>query len=109
MAEPLAYSVGMWTARSGKSDSFVKIWEDMANYVAESSKGGIDFTLVQDADQPNLFVSFGRWESIDVFEIWLVSPEFEKYMNEIKPLCDDVKIRTMKGVSSVRGNIARIS
>ena len=31
MAEPLAYSVGMWTTKSGQSDAFVKIWKDMAN------------------------------------------------------------------------------
>ena len=109
MAEPLAYSVGMWTTKSGQSDAFVKIWKNMANHVAENSKGGIDFTLAQDADQPNLFVSFGRWESADVFKIWLESPEFKSYMEEIKPLCDDVKIRAMKGVFSIKGKIARIS
>jgi len=109
MAEPLAFSVGMWTTKSGQSDAFVKIWKDMANYVTESSKGGIDFTLAQDADQSNVFVSFGRWESIDVFKIWSESPEFKSYMNKIKPLCDDVNIRTMKSVFSIKGNIARIS
>jgi quinol monooxygenase YgiN len=109
MAEPLAYSVGMWTTKSGQSDAFVNIWKEMANHVAESSKGGIDFTLVQDADQSNLFVSFGRWESSDVFKIWLESPQFKSYMEKIEPLCDDVKIRTMKGVFSIKGNIARIS
>ena len=74
MAEPLAYSVGMWTAKSGQSDAFVKIWKDMANYVTENSKGGIDFMLAQDVDQSNVFVSFGRWESSDVLKIWLGSP-----------------------------------
>lgn len=108
MAEPLAYSVGMWTTKSSHSDAFVKIWRDMANHVAQNSKGGIDFTLVQDADQSNVFVSFGRWESSDVFKIWLESPEFESYMNKIKPLCDEVKIRTMKGVFSIKGNIELI-
>ena len=109
MAEPLAYSVGMWTTKSGQSDAFVKNWKDMANYVTQNSKGGIDFTLTQDADQSNMFVSFGRLESSDIFKIWLESPEFESYMNKIKPLCDDVKIRTMKGVFSIKGNIALIS
>ena len=109
MAEPLAYSIGMWTTKSGQSDAFEKIWKDMANHVTQNSKGGIDFTLTQDADQSNVFVSFGRWESSDVLKIWLESPEFESYMNEIKPLCDDVKIRTMKGVLSIKGNIALIS
>ena len=79
MAEPLAYSVGMWTTKSGQSDAFVKIWEDMVNHVTQNGKGGIDFTLAQDADQSKMFVSFGRWESSDVFKIWLESPEFESY------------------------------
>jgi quinol monooxygenase YgiN len=109
MAEPLAYSVGMWTTKSDQSDAFVKIWEDMAHYVIKNIKGGIDFTLTQDADQSILFVSFGRWESADVLKIWLESPEFESYMNQIKPLCDDVKIRTTKGVFGIKGNIALTS
>lgn len=109
MAEPLAYSVGMWTTKSGQNDAFVKIWKDMASYVTRNSKGGIDFTLTQDADQSNVFVSFGRWESSEIFKIWLESPEFESYMNEIKSLCDDVKIRTLKGVFNIKGNIALTS
>jgi heme-degrading monooxygenase HmoA len=109
MAEPLAYSVGLWTTKSDQSDVFVKVWEDMANYVTKNSKGGIDFTLTQDEEQSNVFVSFGRWESADAFKIWLESSEFESYMNKMKPLCDDVKIRTMKGVFSIKGNIALTS
>ena len=107
MAEPLAYSIGIWTTKSGQSDAFIKIWKDTTNYVAQNSKGVIDSTLAQDVDQPNVFVSFGRWESSDVFKNWLESPEFESYMNKIKPLCDDVKIRTLKGVYSIKGKIAR--
>ena len=45
MAEPLAYSVGMWTTKSGQSDAFVKMWKDMVNHVTQNIKGGIDFTL----------------------------------------------------------------
>jgi len=51
MAEPLAYSVGMWTTKSDQSNVFVKIWEDMAHNVIKNIKDGIDFTLTQDADQ----------------------------------------------------------
>jgi quinol monooxygenase YgiN len=107
MAEPLVYSIGTWTTKSGQSDAFLKIWKETTNYNAQNNKGGIDFTLVQDVDQPNVFVSFVRWENSDDIKKWVESPEFESYMNKIKPLCDDTKMRTMKGVFSVKGNIAR--
>jgi len=38
MAEPLAYSIGTWTTKSGQSDAFVKIWKDTVNYVAQNNK-----------------------------------------------------------------------
>ena len=109
MAEPIAYSVGMWSTKSGQSDAFEKIWKDMANHVTQNSKGGIDFTLTQDADQSNVFFSFGRWENSDVLNIWSESPEFESFMNKIKPLIDDVKMSTLKGVFSIKGNISLTS
>ena len=107
MAEPFAYSVGIWTTKSGQSDAFLKIWKETTDYNAQNNKGGIDFTLVQDVDQPNVFVSISRWESSDVFKKWIESPEFESYLNKIKPLCDDIKVRTLKGVISIKGNIAQ--
>ena len=106
MAEPLAYSLSMWIIKSGQSDAFVKMWKDIANYITQNSKGVIDFTLMQDADQSNVFFSFGRWENSDVLNIWSESPEFESFMNKIKPLIDDVKMSTLKGVFSIKGNIS---
>ena len=55
MAEPLAYSLSMWIIKSGQSDAFVNMWKDIASYITQNSKGVIDFTLMQDADQSNVF------------------------------------------------------
>jgi len=44
MAEPIAYSVGMWSTKSGQSDAFVKAWKGMVDYVAQNSVGGRNFT-----------------------------------------------------------------
>jgi hypothetical protein len=38
IAEPLAYSVGMWTTKSDQIDAFIKIWEDMAHHVIKTLK-----------------------------------------------------------------------
>jgi len=46
-------------------------------------------------------------QNSDAIKKWDESPEFESYMNKIKTLCDDTKMRTMKGVFSIKGNIAR--
>ena len=109
MAEPLAYSVGMWTTKIDKGNEFVKAWQDMVNYVTQNSMGGIDFYLVQDVDQTNMYLSFGRWENADMFQMWLDSPVFKDYEKQLDALCDDIKIKTMKGVLNLKGNIARTS
>ena len=109
MAEPIAYSVGMWTTKSGQSDAFVKAWKGMVDYVAQNSVGGIDFYLVQDTEQPNMYLSFGRWENADMFKMWMESPVFKDYKAQLDALCYDIKIKTVKGILNIKGNIAKTS
>ncbi len=109
MAEPIAYSIGKWIATSGKSNEFIKAWRGMVDYVVQNSVGGIDFYLVQDIEQPNIYLSFGRWENADMLKMWMESPVFKDYKKQLDALCDDIKIKPMKGVFNIKGNIARTS
>ena len=49
--------------KNGREGDFVKSWEDLA----DRTKSGFPdetATLLRDRDQPNLFISFGPWESL---------------------------------------------
>ena len=56
---------------------------------------------MQDTEQPNMYLSFGRWENADMFKIWIESLVFMDYKKQLDALCDDIKIKTMKGASHI--------
>ena len=61
------FAVGLWTVKEGRHDDFVHAWLALGERLRQ------DFperraTLLRDRDQPNLFISFGPSDSLDVLE-----------------------------------------
>ena len=44
-----------------------------------------------------------------MLKMWMESPVFKDYKKQLDALCDDIKIKPMKGVFNIKGNIARTS
>ena len=88
------YTLGVWTVKNGREGDFVKAWQDLAD------RTKTDFpeetaTLLRDRDQPNLFISFGPWESLEQIERWRSSDTFKHRVGTIRAMLDDFVAHTM--------------
>ena len=52
-------------------------------------------TLLRDRDQPNRFISFGPWESLDQIEQWRHSETFKIGAKKLRDFLDDFAAHTM--------------
>ena len=58
------YTTGSWTATSGSEEAFVEAWSQFASW-ASTMTGAGRLRLVRDLREPDRFMSFGSWESIE--------------------------------------------
>jgi heme-degrading monooxygenase HmoA len=88
------YTLGIWTVRSGREDEFVRAWQEMADRTKSDFPDEVA-TLLRDRDQPNLFISFGPWSSLDQIEQWRASETFKDGVGKLRELLDDFAPHTM--------------
>ena len=88
------YTLGIWTVKDGREAEFVKAWEDLADRTKSDFPDGTA-TLLRDRDQPNLFISFGPWESPEQIEQWRSSDTFKHGVGTLRPMLDDFEAHTM--------------
>jgi heme-degrading monooxygenase HmoA len=89
------YTLGIWTVKNGRERDFVKAWEDLADRT-KSDFPDETATLLRDRDQPNLFISFGPWESLEQIEKWRSSDAFTQRVGTLRPMLDDFEAHTME-------------
>jgi heme-degrading monooxygenase HmoA len=55
-------------------------------------------TVLRDRDQPNRFISYGPWPSLDEIAAWRESPTFRHGVGRIRALPDEFEPHTMDAV-----------
>jgi quinol monooxygenase YgiN len=95
------YSVGLWTARAGKEETFKKSWEDFATWSKNNIPGAITALLLQDREDPRKFLTVGPWKDEPSVQTWRASPEFKAFVSQVKGLCDEFRPMTFKAVVSI--------
>ncbi len=89
-------TVGIWTVKAGKERSFIEEWSAFARWSLKNQPGAVSGYLLQDATNPQRFVSFGNWENLEVIKEWREHPEFKAFVEKVKILCEDFQPYTMK-------------
>jgi heme-degrading monooxygenase HmoA len=84
------YTSGTWTPNPGSEEAFVDAWTQFASW-ASSMPGAGRLQLVRDITEPERFVSFGEWESLDEVRAWKSSPEFRERMARVLQHVDDFR------------------
>jgi heme-degrading monooxygenase HmoA len=69
----------------------------------ESSSGANEFFLIQQADVPQHFLSFGNWDDQSAVDSWRQTPEFAERLGRCRELCDDFKAHDFEAVAHVGG------
>ena len=103
------YTLGVWTVRPGAEDDFVAAWRDMAGSTAADFPSATA-VLLRDRDRPNLFISYGPWQSLAEIESWRGSATFRDGVARIRTSLETFEPHTMDPVVTVEsGRPPRVS
>ena len=103
------YTLGVWTVRPGAEDDFVAAWRDMAAGTVTDFPAATAM-LLRDRDRPNLFISYGPWQSLAEIESWRGSAVFRDGVARMRPTLENFEPHTMDPVVTVApGQPPRVS
>lgn len=91
------YTHTTWHVKPGREDDFVERWSEWIDW---SRAAGLreDALLLRDVDAPRTFVSFGRWESVDVVRGWRAEPGYQQRVERLHEVVDGFEPRTLEVV-----------
>ncbi|WP_167848738.1 antibiotic biosynthesis monooxygenase family protein [Methanolobus halotolerans] len=101
MDEEAIYSVGVWSVKTGKEETFLRTWMDFANWTMQSQKGACNVIMLQDLEQKNRFISLGPWDNLESLQAWRETLEFKTAFVKFKDLCNEIEPHTMKKVITI--------
>jgi len=99
------YTSGNWRPNPGSEEAFVAAWEQFAAW-ASSMPGAGRLQLVRDLREPERFVSFGEWESVEQVRDWKSSPEFRERMAQVLQHVDEFRPAELTLVASAENGSA---
>ncbi len=79
---PEIYATGSWKPNAGKEDAFVEAWAEFAGWASRMS-GAATLRLTRDVRDPQRFVSFGAWESVEAVRAWKNAPDFREHLARV--------------------------
>jgi heme-degrading monooxygenase HmoA len=76
------YTTGSWKPTAGKQDVFVAAWSGFAAW-ASGMPGAGTLRLARDTRDPERFVSFAAWDSIEAVRAWKSAPDFRERLARV--------------------------
>ena len=93
------YAGGIWLVRPGNEQAFIDAWKEFSAQTALHQTGAGYGTLLQDMENPSLFISFVAWEDRESLLAWRREPGFRKGIARFMELCDQVTPGTFRQVA----------
>jgi heme-degrading monooxygenase HmoA len=94
------YTHGRWVVNEGQEAAFQAAWEELAEWTNENISGAVsgEARLLQDLDDPRVFVSFGPWESLEAIQAWRADAGFQERVGRIRDLLESFEAHTIRTV-----------
>lgn len=83
------YASGTWQVADGSADEFIDRWREFLGWTRDKHPGLGSATLIRAQSDPNRFVSFATWDSVEQRDAWKNSDGFMKRFSACRQLCDD--------------------
>jgi heme-degrading monooxygenase HmoA len=96
------YVCGIWTVRTGEEDEFVQRWQDAASWAIRNVDGVGPGRLFRDKAQPNRFLSFGPFDSMDTVEAWRERPEVQDRQAKLADVIENLERGIFEACVEVR-------
>jgi heme-degrading monooxygenase HmoA len=92
------YTHTTWEVKRGREEEFVERWSEWADW---SHREGLAARamLLRDVDNPELFVSFGPWESTRAIRSWRALPGYQERVGKLREVVDHFEPRTLEVVA----------
>ena len=93
-----AYTHTSWVVTRGREEEFIERWSEWADW---SRREGLAARamLLRDADNPERFISFGPWESMQAVRTWRGSPGYQERVAKLREVVDSFEPRTLELVA----------
>jgi quinol monooxygenase YgiN len=78
------FTHGRWVVRPGSESDFVVAWQELADWTGKEVAGANWARLLRDSNEPNVFFSFGPWDSLEAVESWRQKPGFQDRIARIR-------------------------
>jgi heme-degrading monooxygenase HmoA len=95
-----------WVVKPGLEDEFVARWSEVADWTAAHGLAAAAM-LLRDVEQPNRFISFGPWLSVDAIRQWRAGPEFHERVARLHDVVDSFEPLTLEVVAETGGRRRR--
>ena len=82
------YSTGSWLPFAGQEDPFLAAWTEFASWAAGMQGAAGEALLTRDLRDPERFISFLPWESLEAIQAWKAHPEFKERMSRVQHYVD---------------------
>ena len=89
MSTPAFYSTGSWLPFSGQEEPFLDAWKEFALWAAGMHGAAGEALLTRDLRDPERFISFLPWESLEAIQGWKAHPEFKERMSRVQKFVDE--------------------
>jgi heme-degrading monooxygenase HmoA len=88
------YTHTAWKVKPGLEEEFVKRWSE---WVEWSRREGLSAhaVLLHDLDDPQVFLSFGPWESVRAVTNWRSLPGYQERVARLSELVESFEPRTL--------------
>ncbi len=93
------FTSGSWFAKKGREADFIKEWQAFADWAQENNLGSGNPYLLQDLNNPQHFISFGPWPTIEAIQTWRKTAQFKAFVEKVKNLCEKFEPFTLRVVA----------
>jgi heme-degrading monooxygenase HmoA len=100
------YTTGRWKPRAGKEDAFVEAWASFAAW-ASGVAGAGTLRLTRNLRDADVFVSFGRWRTLDEVRAWKSSAEFRERLAHVLQHVDEFEPTELEVVATAEAGAAQ--
>jgi heme-degrading monooxygenase HmoA len=95
IGQPMSY--GIYTVKRGKEQEFIQEWQKAAQWtMGQYNFTGVGARLYQDTEDPQRYISYGEWNSLNDIKAWSQRPEYQGMMDKLRDLCDHMERRVLK-------------
>ncbi len=98
------YTLGVWKVHPGNEIAFIQAWREFALWTAQHVPGAGVGRLLQDANEPTRFISFGPWAGLEAARTWRELPEFKAFFVRAREMCQEITPQTLHEVASTQGD-----